>query len=783
LNGQLVVDFGGVHTPESTTYTPVDLVDGENCTLDIFTAQRHTSGSELHISTNMPLNTAAVNIPAPGRTAYICDVVFQNFCPNQPIPTDTPSRQTACPADPSLTFGASTYSFDNFNVISFDSFYAISGDVEGRGAIRNNLNLPYGQYSFGYQLRTGGSSAIDQSLPYSLVVGRDFDVLNIAVYPDGTNFPYAGTQEDIFVGGVFTNTPQYIQDIATGHCPTADDGCLDSDFDNAQAYYTLLSSSFAGVTDNAVAAVDQTGLFVITCTDVNALAYSVTVDASVFNTLNDYSEVNCNAGAQLVINVVGTADVTFQGNNIQHTSELVLYNIVGTGRTVSVFTEIDGSVLAPNNFLAQSGGVIKGIVIVGTVSQALQINRLECSPPAPPPHPQPNTTMCPTFETACSGLDFPLSNGVYSFRDFNVISFLDFTAATGDIEGRLAVRRNANLGAGYSVGYELQTVNNAPDNYLPYSVVVGGDLTWISGNAFPNGNGIPYAGEEEDIFVGGVFTGPTDLSDRVLGGPCASTGCLDAFFDSALSCYRTFQSTELAYNDNAVQSSSFSGMFVTCNDATENTYYIKLTASDLAAVTYFSTSNCNFQANWVINIIGTDDVTFTGGSFPAPAGAVLYNVIGSGRTIYVHDTDLNGHLLAPDNFLNQTNGVIHGKVVVGNVLFSLQINKEDICQTPGNVTLTTVSTGPCTTCTSVTTPGDGGLVPGDTASIDGGQNAVITAVTATSITFDSAVTVKAGSKITATVDGASGRGAAPTATSGVAQIAASFALLFAVLLF
>lgn len=595
INGILALDMGGVHAASTGTInldsaaSALGISVGNNYPINFFSANRHfADGSVFKIDTTVLLN--AVNgtaYPVPGRDAYICEVLFQNFCPGQPVSSSSTFRQQACASDPTVTFpGGSAYSFDNFNAVSFDSFYASTGDTQGRVAVRNNFQVGNG-YSVGFEIRTTGVSAWDTSLPYSLVVGRDGTFPSGAVYPDGSNIPYSATQENIFVGGTFT-APDYLQSRRTGG-PCAADGCLDNDFDNAALYYQQLSDAFAGVADNAHAAVLYGGM-TITCDDVTATAYSLTVDGALFSTVTYYlTSVNCNANAQLVLNIVGTGDVLFSGDNIYSPpQEKILFNIVGSNRNIKITTEVRGSILSPNNQYVQSGGVVKGLVIVGNVQSSLQINRVHCENPAPTPIPVTPSNLCPGFETVCAGLNFPLDNGVYSFRDFNVITFNSFVATTGDIEGRLAAKRDVTLGAGYSIGYQLQTANNQPDNDLPYSLVSGGNVNWVSGQLYPDGSGLPFPGNEEDMFVAGTFTGPSYLNSRRTGGPCPSSNvnCLDTYFSAAHDCYQTYQDTLASYNDNVAKTTEFSALELTCSDSTLDTYYITLTSSDLTSTTY-----------------------------------------------------------------------------------------------------------------------------------------------------------------------------------------------------
>jgi fibro-slime domain-containing protein len=76
INGALAIDLGGVHPAESASVAlnvfalANGLVDGHDYTLDIFQAERHTTGSNFTMTTS--LQRAAVpsqNVPEPGSVA------------------------------------------------------------------------------------------------------------------------------------------------------------------------------------------------------------------------------------------------------------------------------------------------------------------------------------------------------------------------------------------------------------------------------------------------------------------------------------------------------------------------------------------------------------------------------------------------------------------------------------------------------------------------------------------------------------------------------------------
>jgi len=353
----------------------------------------------------------------------------------------------------------------------------------------------------------------------------------------------------------------------------------------------------------------------------------------------------------------------------------------------------------------------------------------------------------------------------FTFVDYNAISFGDFTAGTGDIEGRLAAAGDVYLGEGYSIGATLSTVNNIPDNHEAYSLIVGGSLTWLSGELFPSGTGLPSAGAEEDAYVAGTLvSAPADITTRVTSG-----SSLASVFSAAQTCYEGYSDTLASLSDNAAKSVYWSGLFITCSDATLDQYVISLTPTDLAGSTYTVLDSCNFQARWTINVRGTGDVTFTGASFPTIPGGTVYNVIGS-RNVFVHDTSLAGHLLAPRANLNQTNGVIVGKVVANSVLFSLQINSMSTCPDAVAVTYTIIAAGSAPAgANTVAVSGASTLRVGDITSL--GQ---IIAITGNEVTFSNSFSspISSGTTIgTCLISSDSARNQVPNPTTNSASVA------------
>jgi fibro-slime domain-containing protein len=75
VNGQLVIDLGGIHSAESRTIDlstlGLGLVAGNNYSLDFFFAERHTTESNFTISTSLPLRQGNNPVPEPSTYGMI----------------------------------------------------------------------------------------------------------------------------------------------------------------------------------------------------------------------------------------------------------------------------------------------------------------------------------------------------------------------------------------------------------------------------------------------------------------------------------------------------------------------------------------------------------------------------------------------------------------------------------------------------------------------------------------------------------------------------------------
>jgi choice-of-anchor A domain-containing protein len=582
------------------------------------------------------------------------------------------------------------YSFADFYTISFNNFTANTGDIEGSLAVQNNYNVQAG-FSVGY-----GSPSV---LTYSLVVGNNANWTSGSIY-----------NGNIFVGESFIASADLILK-RTGNC--ASPNCLANAFNNAQSCYIQFSSYSAGLPVNTVSTTVNS-VFTITCNNFGDLQYVVQVNSTTISNTNQIQFLNCNPQNSVVINVLKANAISDVVNfNVGNwiisgfKSSSILWNFPGSGRTVNVHTSISGNMLCPESTLNQQAGTIWGKVVAGDIAFVTQINLPVC----PPKYVTTNALTTKGLTTAgitsgiqqsvttgfdlqqlnkvmnqtclffekdsilnppCNGyeLTFPGDSNIYSFLNYAIISFGDFIANTGDVTGAIAIDRNFLVSNGFSVGGDAWFKNPIPPT--PYTMIVGHNATWNSGSLLQNA--FSSTGK---MFVGSVLNAPSYLALQRTGScPNNNINCLDSEFSNLQQCYNSL-SANLALGITNVNPVLTGGtLSLTCTSSLSTRYYISLTDLILNQVTSYVLVNCNTNANYVINVLGSGDILFQGNAFPLSsnkAGNIVYNIIGSGRTIRSTNY-VQGSILGPSNTLFQNSGFIVGKIIVGNISMSTQIN-------------------------------------------------------------------------------------------------------------
>eukprot|EP01119_Soliformovum_irregulare_P010879 TRINITY_DN267_c0_g3_i1.p1 TRINITY_DN267_c0_g3~~TRINITY_DN267_c0_g3_i1.p1 ORF type:complete len:694 (-),score=174.65 TRINITY_DN267_c0_g3_i1:43-1989(-) len=304
----------------------------------------------------------------------------------------------------------------------------------------------------------------------------------------------------------------------------------------------------------------------------------------------------------------------------------------------------------------------------------------------------------------------PASVGsVQPWSTFNVLSFGSYNNNGGVVEGRLAARNDVTLDS-FTLGRNLPA-----NDFWSYSLVAGGNLAWSSGSLLPDGSS---NGLIATALVGGNVTAPDYLASRLSTNSIGRPN-VKASFDAAENYFNGIQVELSTLPVNAQAQVQYgNGLFITCSDFTSLVYHVKVDAITFNSVYWYSTVNCSFSARWVIDITGSDDVTFQGAPFPGIVERVIYNILGSGRTVSANN-GVNGHLLAPGNTYSQTQGVTYGNLVVGNVAASRQ-NALPQCTKFNPVVITVKLMTPVTLGDTIIYVADlSNLVKGDQICING----------------------------------------------------------------
>jgi len=341
---------------------------------------------------------------------------------------------------------------------------------------------------------------------------------------------------------------------------------------------------------------------------------------------------------------------------------------------------------------------------------------------------------CPGDSANCSGVPVPsIGQSTIDWLAYNVISFDGFVAGTGSVGGRLAVKNDVTLGDGFSVGYGVVLTPIFPSNTTITPIAPG--FSFIGGHAVSWGSGALYPDytylRAEFGFAGDSFTGPSYLASRMIANISTLGYSLDSDFEDARSYYAALSSNFELETDNVALTTQWSGIFLDCSNATEVSandglprYIVTIDSSVLAASTWWQLNACDVDGTWIINIGGTGDVTFQGGNFPGISERVLFNVLGSGRTINV-GSGVAGSILGPNQEFSQTGGATYGLVIVGDVSAALSTSQPNCIDfAPFDVvTVNTESINPGDTSISVS--GNDQFTGGDSLDIGGSENVTV----------------------------------------------------------
>lgn len=316
-------------------------------------------------------------------------VLSQTFPPNDCFPELSWAAPVWEGGGPLDGFRAS-----DFNVISFNSFKANSGDIQGRLFVADAVKIT-GGFSIGYEIRNGNSN-LDAYRNFSLVVGdlgeKDKNICwkQGSLYPDGTGVPYNGTLTEGYFHACYQMAtgcfPEYLADRQAGFCPHDELDCLDDVTEGLFEYYDSLVEIYESLPDNAnYTLADGDRQLTI---EEPFVDYGGIVKISINNSCWNYaSYINISdVSLRYIIEIVNDNDkpTYFHQNELAVPAEHAVFVLPDQGEEnynppVRVLGAVTGSILAPTREYTQSHGVTHGMVVAGEINGLTQANRMYCS--------------------------------------------------------------------------------------------------------------------------------------------------------------------------------------------------------------------------------------------------------------------------------------------------------------------------------------------------------------------------------------------------------------------
>jgi len=263
---------------------------------------------------------------------------------------------------------------------------------------------------------------------------------------------------------------------------------------------------------------------------------------------------------------------------------------------------------------------------------------------------------------------------LFQWDAFNVISFNSYTCNGGDVEGALAVKNWALLN-NYDVGLKLSN----RDAYTLFSLVSAGNITYTNGQIHPDAGSLWQATDDKNRTYskpwGYVGAGQNFFaSDYLKSSQLQNVYLTTSQFDLAQQYYAKISNLLSALPVSAVSSVIYGdGLQITCQNASD-LYHVKVDGDLLSSTNWYVLAGCSWDASFIIDVTGINDITIKGAPFPGIVERVIYNVLGTNRAIY-GTNGVNGNILAPFNAYSQHNGVTYGRVIVGDVFEARQNNK------------------------------------------------------------------------------------------------------------
>ena len=237
--------------------------------------------------------------------------------------------------------------------------------------------------------------------------------------------------------------------------------------------------------------------------------------------------------------------------------------------------------------------------------------------------------------------------------DYNVFVLYDISQPSSDVEGKMAVGRNANL-ANYSIGDKL-----APSNGSDDVLVVGNNLTFASGAVY-NGN-----------VVYGHTTNLPQSNVSITGGTLRRDHPIN--FAAARAHLRNLSGQLKNYTTNGTTTFQWGGLTLTGTDPFLNVF--KVDGNDLSNANNMS---INVPTGSVVLVnVNRRNISWSGGL--SVTGTSIQNVMYNfyqAHNLTLVNIDIRGSLLAPYAKVNFISGVINGQMVAKFIVGTGQFNNK-----------------------------------------------------------------------------------------------------------
>lgn len=235
-------------------------------------------------------------------------------------------------------------------------------------------------------------------------------------------------------------------------------------------------------------------------------------------------------------------------------------------------------------------------------------------------------------------------------KGFNLFVWRDFKAPSSDIEGKVAVGRDAEL-SNYSIADKLNSGYANQDVFI-----VNRDLYFTSGR----------------VYFGNVTYGrSTNLpkSNVTIDGALRKEKPID--FNSARAYLKTLSSTLAAYTVNGTTAYQWSGVFLEGSDPYLNVFTVD--GAELTSSTYMDIKVPN-GAVVLVNVTGKN-IAWSGGLSVTGTDVtnVLYN-FPKAKNIQISSIDVRGSVLAPRAKVHFNNGLISGQLIAKTMTGTGQLN-------------------------------------------------------------------------------------------------------------